>query len=172
MWRDHLDHCVEQATLTAEQRSCNTWPQEVVGCAQLRGQVEFLQSPEVLFKLQKQKIKLIRSFLPFPLFPKARLLTLRSFLTDDCLARSKKIQMMETLQLPKAIYSSAQLSQSLFTFNLWRTKADMVFPYKRRGLLENTGSLISVGCLSCDVQDGSFPADTGVAVLGHIQSCL
>lgn len=80
--------------------------------------------------------------------------------------------MMETLQLPKAIYSSAELSQSLVTFNLWRIKADIAFPYKSKELLENTGSLNSVGYFSCDVQDGSFPADTVVVVLGFIQSCL
>lgn len=100
----------------------------------------------------------MRSLIPFPLLPKAGFVILKPFLTDDCLARSEKFKWCRLHNFPGPsipVLNCPNHYPHLFCGGLkgWHS-----FRTKRKGLLENAGSLISAGWFYSDAKDGSFPS--------------
>lgn len=122
----------------------------------------------------------MRSFLPFPLLPKAGLLILKLFLTHDCLACSEKFKWWRLHNSPGQAIPVLNCPDHYPHVICGGHTSWHSFLTKRKGLFENTESLISVGSFSCDVKDGSFPAHSALwqrlcawrKVNHHFQSCL
>lgn len=100
----------------------------------------------------------MRSFLPFPLLPKAGFLIPKPFLTDDCLACSEKIKWWRLHNFPRQSIPVLNCPNHYSHLICGVHKGWHSFHTKGKGLLEHTGPWILVAWFSCDVQDGSFPA--------------
>lgn len=104
----------------------------------------------------------MRSLLPFPLLPKAGFLIPKPFLTDDCLACSEKFEWWRLHNFPRQSIPVLNCPNHYSHLICGGHKGWHSFHTKRKGLLEHTGSLISVGWFSCDVKNGFFPAHSAL----------
>lgn len=100
----------------------------------------------------------MRSFLPFPLLPKARFLILKPFLTDDSLARSEKFKWWRLHNFPRQSIPALSCPNHYSRLICGGHKGWHRFHTERKGNLENTGSLIILGWFSWHVEGAFFPA--------------